>query len=72
MKAAPMFDHVRPAPARTSSVRRRRVERKTLSAAEQADRQGLGAARGVVIGLVVSVLLFWLPLAMLLLHHRRP
>jgi hypothetical protein len=72
MKAAPMFDHARPALARTSSVRRRRTERKAFNAAAHADRQGLGPARGVVIGLAVSVLLFWLPLVLLVLHFRRP
>lgn len=72
MKAAPMFDHARPAPVRASTVRRRRTERRSVSAAEHADRQGLGPARGIVLGLAVSILLFWLPLILLVLHFRRP
>jgi hypothetical protein len=71
MKAAPIPHFVRDLPARPVQARRRSRDGVRLVTGEEAERQGLGAARGVVIGLAASVALFWLPLILLLVNLRR-
>jgi tetrahydromethanopterin S-methyltransferase subunit F len=38
---------------------------------EEAARRGLGVVRGIIVGVVLAVLLFWLPLAVWLTHRAR-